>query len=463
MSRPPLQLAALAAAAGCACAIQALAASGQSPSRIVPRPIVIIGGTIVDGTGAPARRNDAIVVQDGRIRAIGLAASKRAPKDARVIDASGKWIVPGFIDAAVHLSQTGGLDARPDLLPVPGGRTYAEILADIRRAPAPYLRAYLCAGITSILNLGGPPWTFELREGRADDALSPRTATTGPWIAQSAPAPMQIAGEEGYWVPDEKTNAAALVEKLVRQGPDLVAIRLGSAESGRAADAPLARTAVAEAHARKRRAIVEVVSVPQLRAAVEAGADAVVSRVAEAIPDDLIGTMAKQQTVVVPAMAATESAVQVFAGRVRVEDFERGCAPESIVESLSDKSAETSSSQKTEDTSEFLAGEQRNLQRLVAAGVTIVAGSGAGELRAFHGSSLHREFALMAGAGMTPMQILVSATRDAARLLGRTAEVGQLKEGLAADLVLLDADPMADIRNARKVSVVVKGGALYER
>ena len=460
MTRPRPTPVALALTAGCACLVQVLGLSAQ-PSRIVPRPIVIIGGTIIDGTGTASRRNDAIVVQDGRIKAVGLAASRHAPKDARMVDASGKWIVPGLIDAAVHLSQTGGLDARPDLLPDPSGRTYAAILGDIRRAPAPYLRAYLCAGTTAVLNIGGPPWTFELLEGRANDALSPRIATTGPRIADDAPAAPQIVGDEGYWVPGETAGVAALVDRLVKLGADLVAVSLGSTEGGRDAEAALARAAVTESHARKKRVIVEVASVPQLRAALEAGADAVVSRVADDIPDDLVGRMIRQQTTVVPALAVTESALQVLTGNVTVEDYERGCAPAPTVEALS--AAKGAPGPEPGAGRRSLAGEQRNLQRMVAAGVTIAAGSGAGELRAPHGSSLHREFALMAGAGMTPMQVLLSATRDAAKVLGSSASIGQIKEGLAADLVLLDADPLADVRNLRRVSLVIKGGAIYER
>ncbi len=467
MSRLGPQRVALAAMAGCACVASMLAVSGQS-FRIVPRPIVIIGGTIIDGTGAPARRNDAIVVQDGRIKAMGLAASKRAPKDARMIDASDKWIVPGLIDAAVHLSQTGGLDARPDLVPDPGGRTYAEILRDIRRAPSPYLRAYLCAGITAILNLGGPPWTFELRDGRTGDALSPRIATTGPWIATSAPVGLQVAGDEGYWVSGEAAGPAALVERLLARQPDLVAVHLGPEARSPQGDLAFVRSVVSAAHARKHRVIVDVTSVPQLRAAVEGGADAVVSRVAADIPDGLLGRIAAQQTIVVPALAVAESARLVSTGNVSVEDYERGCAPAATVDALSAARKTGSEASRPPQTGSgfepgSVAGEQRNLKRLIAAGAMVAAGSGAGDLRVLHGSSLHREFELMAGAGLTPMQILLSATRDAAKLLGRPAEIGEIKEGLAGDILLLAADPLADIRNARQVSLAIKGGAIYER
>jgi imidazolonepropionase-like amidohydrolase len=439
------------------------AAAGQE--KVHRRPIVIIAGSIVDGSGAPARRNDAIVIQDGRIRMMGLTASKRAPKDARMIDASSMWIVPGFVDSDVHLAQTGGLDARPDLLPA--DRPYRDILADVQRAPAQYLRAYVCAGITAVLNIGGPPWTFELRNGRADDELSPRIATTGPRISMRAPAALQVPGQDGYWIPGN-TGGAALVARLAAMSPDLVAVALDAAPGEETMSPPVVRAVVTEAHGRKLRVIAEVATLPQLQSAADAGVDAVVSRVGEAIPDALVERLARQQIVVVPALAAAEAAGQLTAsgapGRptLVVDDFESRCAPASTVEQVKALDGRADAVP-MRTTGEALAGELANLRKMVSAGVVIAAGSGAGEPRAFHGTSLHRAFALMAQAGMTPLQILDSATRNGARLLGRQVEIGQIKEGMAGDLVLLDADPTTDIRNARRVAMTIRGGAIYER
>jgi imidazolonepropionase-like amidohydrolase len=454
----------LLAAAGCAWWIQAVTVVGQDLPKVHPRPIVIIGGTIIDGSGAPARRNDAIVIQDGRIKAMGLPAGRKAPKDARLIDASGKWILPGLIDAAVHLSQTGGLDARPDLLPDPAGRNPSSIFADIRRAPAPYLRAYLCAGVTAVLNIGGPPWTFDLRSGRANDALSPRIATTGPVLAMSAPSALQAPGDEGFWTSNDTAGAAALVERLASSTPDLVAVRIDASTGPVHADTGFATKVVAAAHARKLRAVIEASTLGELRVALDAGADAVISRVFEELDGELLQRIVTRHTIVIPAMVVSESYRQVLARDAAVADVETACAPPSTLGSLTAiTSLNHDSIQVALSPAGSLEGEQRNVKRLVDAGATVVAGSGAGELRVLHGSSLHREFALMAGAGLTPMQIILSATRDAARLIGRQADVGRIKEGMAGDLVLLEADPLADIRNARKVAQTINGGAIYER
>ena len=103
-----------------------------------------------------------------------------------------------------------------------------------------------------------------------------------------------------------------------------------------------------------------------------------------------------------------------------------------------------------------------NLMLLESAGVRIVAGTDAGNIGTLHGPSLHREFELMAAAGMRPMDIIVSATKNAAAVMGQQAEVGTLEKGKFADLVILDADPLADIKNTRKIFKVMKAGEFFQ-
>jgi hypothetical protein len=99
-----------------------------------------------------------------------------------------------------------------------------------------------------------------------------------------------------------------------------------------------------------------------------------------------------------------------------------------------------------------------NLMLMETAGVRIVAGTDAGNIGTLHGPSLHREFELMEAAGMRPSEIITSATKNAAAVMGRENDLGTLEKGKFADLVILDADPLADIKNTRKIFKVMKGG-----
>jgi hypothetical protein len=103
-----------------------------------------------------------------------------------------------------------------------------------------------------------------------------------------------------------------------------------------------------------------------------------------------------------------------------------------------------------------------NLKRMQEAGAIVAVGTDAGNIGTLHGPSLHREFELMAEAGLTPMQIIVDATHNGARVFSPNPQVGTIESGKLADLVILDADPLADIGNARRIDKVIKGGHVFE-
>jgi imidazolonepropionase-like amidohydrolase len=104
----------------------------------------------------------------------------------------------------------------------------------------------------------------------------------------------------------------------------------------------------------------------------------------------------------------------------------------------------------------------RNLKTLQDAGVCIAAGTDAGNIGTLHGPSLHRELELMRDAGLTPAQILRAATHGAARVMGREDDLGTLEVGKLADLLVLDADPLEDVVNLRRIERVLKGGKLLD-
>ena len=448
MTRSRLLLAALALAA------VAVPLAGQD-EVVHPRPIVIIGGTLFDGTGAPPRRNDAIVIRDGRITDIGLSAARRAPRDARLIEGTGKWIVPGFVDAAVRLTRSGN-----------PGPASTSVSVDIRRSPAQYLRAYLCSGITTVLDVGGPAWTFDLRDGRADEALSPAIETTGPSLALvTAPGPGTAAPDD-LLAASSPDAAAAIVDRLLPSKPALVAVRVSAAGGPVEPDPRFANAAVAAAHARKLRALVEASTLADLRIALDAGADVVVSRVAEPIDDGTVQRIVRQKVTIVPVLAIDDARQRLQAGETTATGQESACAPTVSLDALAawkHPPRPDAAGGPAPDPARALAGQQENVRRLAIAGAVIVAGSGAGSERVFHGPSLHREFELLADAGLTPAQIILSATREAAIAIGRQATLGQIKEGMAGDLLVLGADPLIDIRNAAKITHTIRAGALYER
>jgi hypothetical protein len=429
------------------------------------RPLVLVGGTVIDGTGAAPRRNDAILVVEGRITRIGPDALDKAPRDARVIDLDGRWILPGLVDGHMHLFQTGGLDARPDVVPHPEGKPYTAVVDAIRRNPQPYLRAYVCAGVTSVVDFGGPMWTFDTRDSREDDPLSPRIAFSGPLLATYDPKPLELENDDPIWLMQDAAGIEAQVARIAARRPQFIKIWFVSRRGDDlGAQGALVREAIRAIHARKLRAAVHATTVETARIAVEGGADILVHSVGDReIDDGLVEQIVRRRVIYVPTLIVGQSYREVRMRAVEFEPIEHECAPPRTIGSFDVLPAlpESALPRPAEPPPNRLPIEQRNLKKLADAGAVIAAGTDAGNTRTLHGPSLHRELVLMAGAGLSPMQILVSATANGARLMGREAELGRIEPGFRADLLVLDADPLDDIRHTRRISMVVRGGSVY--
>lgn len=456
----------LLAAAG---AVSLLASAGLLAQRAtdVPRPpVVIVGGTLIDGTGAPPRPSEAILIADGRIKSMGAEAFRKA-KGARVVQGTDRWIVPGLVDAHVHFFQTGGLDARPDVVRLPEALPYQKVVDQIRRRPQPYLRAYVCAGVTSVADMGGPSWTINLRDGRALDHDSPRVAAAGPLLATFEPPALRLEDDPPLWLMRDEAGVRAQVVALAAMKPDFVKVwfvhRRGDDLE---ALAVLVRTAIEAIHAKKLRAAVHATTLETARRAVEAGADILVHGVADREVDDaFVDAVVRRRVVYVPALVVNRGYRDLRLRQVRFDGFDRECAPpESLAsfDGLADL-PEEALARPSSPPPDPIPLQQRNLAKLAAAGAIVAAGSDAGNTATPHGTSLHRELALMVEAGMSPMDVLVAATRNGAIVLGREKVLGTIAPGKLADIVVLEGDPLADIGNTRRIATVIRGGTIYGR
>jgi len=158
----------------------------------------------------------------------------------------------------------------------------------------------------------------------------------------------------------------------------------------------------------------------------------------------------------------------VLRQRAQVSDFDRQCGDPNVIAAWGDLGKIPENERppipaQMSQVPERMKNSFANLKRMQDAGAIVAAGTDAGNIGTLHGPSLHREFELMAEAGLTPMQILVATTLNAARVFAREPEMGTIAPGKLADLVILDADPLADIRNTRRIYAVIKGGRSMRR
>src|SRR5215467_3551550 len=233
--------------------------------------VVILGPTLIDGTGGPTIPNAAIVIENGKIRDIGPRGKVRIPTDVRTIDAKGKYVIPGLIDAHVHFSQSADIYTRPDVVDLRKWRPYqAELDWIHERLPITFAR-YLACGITGVVDVGGPMWNFDVRNLASKTKNAPRVAVAGPLISTYVPPELQTADP-----PIIKANTAAearsLVQRQLDRHPDLIKIwfihREGDSLDEQKA---IVRAATEEAHANSLRVAVHATQLDTAKAALEAG------------------------------------------------------------------------------------------------------------------------------------------------------------------------------------------------
>jgi imidazolonepropionase-like amidohydrolase len=434
-----------------------------------PRALVITGATLIDGTGAPPVRDAIVVIRGERIVATGPRPRVQIPRSAWRTDARGKWVIPGLVDAHVHFFQSGGLYTRPDVIDLRSRVPYAKELATIRdRLPYTFTR-YLCSGITSAVDVGGPMWNFQVRELAARTIDAPRVAVAGPLISSYVPPALETDDPAIIRVstPEE---ARGLADKELAEKPDLVKIWFIRRPDMKLEDfVPIVEATVKESHARGVRVAVHATELSTAKAAVHAGADVLVHSVMDKPVDNEFIELVKSRAVIyTTTLVVLEGYYNVLRQRAQVSDFDRQCGDPNVIATWGDLGKIPENERppipaQMSQVPERMKNSLANLKRMQDAGAIVAPGTDAGNIGTLHGPSLHREFELMAEAGLTPMQILVAATRNAARVFAREPEMGTIAPGKLADLVILDADPLADIRNTRRIYAVIKGGRSMHR
>jgi len=442
-----------------------MTASAQAQSRNAT--LIINGGTLIDGTGGPPVADAVVVVSGDRIADTGSSSKIIVPKNTKTIDARGKWIIPGLIDAHVHFFQSGDLYTRPDMIDLRQRVPYERELEWIRgRLPYTFTR-YLCSGITSVVDAGGPFANFNVRAMARRTRAAPRVAVAGPLISTVAPDNLETADPAIIAVTNPE-QAVALVRRELARKPDLIKIwfiRGPDVELDRAVK--IVEAVVKASHAADVRVAVHATELETAKAAVGAGSDILVHSVSDQPVDDEFVQMVKERGVIyTTTIVVLERYAEVLGQSVALTDIERSCGDAQVIASWADlaKIPQDRLPLYARFPPRFTerAVVLANLKRMQEAGAIVAAGTDAGNIGTLHGPSLHREFELMAEAGLTPMQIIVDATRNAARVFRPDTQIGTIESGRLADLLILDADPLVDIGNARRVNKVIKDGHVFE-
>src|SRR5688572_14258869 len=425
--------------------------------------LVIDRVTIFDGTGGPVLKNGAIVIQGDRIQQIGPRGTIRGRPGVTILDASGKFAIPGLIDAHVHFDQSADIYTRPDAVDLRGVRSYADEIAWTRERLPETLMRYLRAGVTGVVDMGGLLWSLDFRDNANTWAHTTRVAAAGPLIS-TVPDPELESDDSPVVLMETPEDARKLVDRVAEKKPDLIKI-LFILRPGEDLDrrAGLVEVAIVESHRRGIRVAVHATQLQTAKAAMSAGADILVHSVQDRRVDAEFLAMLKTKNIIyIPTLMVTERYDAVFGNSVKLLDIERRLGDPEVIQSWAElpriplekiPGGIPRPMLLMSRPMEFL-----NLQLLAAADMRIGVGTDAGNIGTLHGPAIHREMELMVEAGMRPFDVLVGATRTAADVMGKGHEVGTLERGELADLVLTNADPVINIRNTQKIFKVMKAG-----
>ena len=437
--------------------------------------ISLVGATVINPADGKTTPNATIVIDGDKIE--GVAMGKQdAAKLGKQVPCVGKFILPGYIDTHVHFFQSADLFTRPDGADFNSIRPYKDEVAWIKSHLDDVFARYIRCGITSVVDVGGPMWNFEVRQKANSTAKAPRVAVAGPLISSVSREKLDL-GDPPIVKIDTPEQAREFVRKLTDQKADLVKIWY-IVDKDHPVDAfrPIVRATVEESHAHKTRVAVHATELETARAAVEEGADILVHSVIDKPVDDAFVKLLKDRhTILCPTLVVFERYGRVFSHQLNLTPEEEKWGNPEVIASLDItkipqdklpdrvKAALADPKAAMDRINQAYEVALPNLKKLEDAGVTIAAGTDAGNIGTIHGPALFREFQLMKQAGLTNMQILQCATANAAQLFGGEtgAHIGKLENGCFADLVILNSNPVEDIAHASDIDTVIKNGVVY--
>ena len=415
--------------------------------------------TVIDVAGSSAQRDMAVLIRGSRIAAVGRADAIDVPRGAEVIDLTGKFLMPGLVDMHNHLGPGEVIPGPPG----PGG-------PPIRNTRS-YLTQMLALGFTRAFSTAHSDLRehADLRRSASDDE-APIARYFGVGRGFSVPGGHASQPRFGGYLPNTPDEARGNVRELAAAGVDGIKLTYSDqAHTGRP-PLPVMRTEImqaiiAEAHANGLKAYVHAPTLRHAKEVLRAGADGLVHSVADApIDDELIGLMRKNGATYTTTLALYTSFADVSAWmrRLMAADYRKVVSSDVYDRYLSTEGARAYHAFFGVFPPENLGHARANARTIFDAGIPVLAGTDTGVTGVLLGVASQVELELMVEAGLTPAQALRTATVNPARALGRESDFGAVEPDRIADLVVLDGDPLSDIRNITKVHRVIKGGIVHD-
>ena len=410
------------------------------------------GARLLTGLPAAPPIDDAVLlVADGAVTAVGARRELTPPAGAQRVDLSGQTVMPALVSLHGHVGFQDGLSYAA------ANYTRANILDHLRR--------YAYYGVGTIVSLGTDAGdiAIDIRGEQATGlASTARLRTAGRGLAAPNAGPGALALRSSAYGVTSEEEGRRYVAELAARDVDVIKIWVDDRGGTVQKLAPaLYRAIIDEARGRGLRVVAHVFYRDDAWELVRAGVDGLAHLVRDREMDAaLIAAIAARGVFVMPNLGVSERRLHADAPGWLDDSFLAESVPAAVrrraAESLRAQAGDAAGAR------ERYAAMERSLEKLAAAGARVVLGADSGVRDHFFGYAEHRELELMVEAGLTPAEAIVAATSRAAAVLG-LRDVGSLAAGKSADFIVLDADPLDDITNTRRLAAVYLRGAPVDR
>lgn len=442
----------------------------------------IINVTIVDVINQKLVPAQTVVINDGIISNIKPSGKIKIPSGATVIDGKGKYLMPGMTDAHVHFFQSGGLYTRPDAIDLRRDHPYEKEIDWVHNNMEDLLRRYVKAGITSVIDVGSSFHFLEQRDSFENKTYAPEIFMTGPLLTSyEPPIYKNLKNEEPFILVKTPEDGIKGVQSELPYHPDFIKIwyivspNKDSVEASAKEFEPVARAIIAEAHKHHLKVAVHATQRITAQLAVESGCDYLVHGIDdEIVSNDFIQLLKSHNIIDCPTLSVEDGYFKTFGQNMHYSAYDVLISNPVQLSSIQDLKNLPDTAliafYKKRFTSPAMMNRVSyddsvrmvNLKKMVDAGIIIVAGTDAGNIGTQHASSFFDELLAMKKSGLTNWQIIQSATINSTKILAGQANMGSITINKKADMVLLNANPVADLDNLTHINLVINKGNVID-
>ncbi len=429
---------------------------------------------VVDVENGNLIENNDIYIKNGMIKAVNPSSEINTDSTAQIIDGAGRFVMPGMIDAHIHLFQSGGLYTRPDFLDVTEIKDYETERIWVYDNMEDLLKRYTSKGITSVVDLGGPIYQITSRDSLNKSNQSAHIYITGPLLSNYLPKELKV-DYPPIMEMDSIAQAVNLVQNLKRVRADYIKVWYIATTPQDALDFyPIVEAMCQEAAKLSLPVAVHATTLETAKLSLKAGATFLVHSVRNTVIDDeFIELLKSSSAIYCPTLQVGINSYKVFEGNYSITDKDFEIAQPETLGSLMDVNHIQNNSDLNyyrENEEDFAINYHKvdsiqsiNLKKISEAGLPIALGTDAGNIGTLHVSSFFHELDLFKKAGLTNVEILKSLTLHPAMAINKQNECGVIKNGTIANLLLLKENPLDNISAIEDIDLIIKSGEVIDQ